>query len=417
MPDTIRAAILSLGTEITSGIIKDTHGSFLGAELSAMGIQVDRTCQMRDDSNIIQMVQELVKEHDVLLITGGLGPTSDDLTREAIAHAAGIDLVFDESLWEALKQRFGLSKAEANRKQAMVPFGFQVLQNPNGTAPGIWGKVKGHIICAMPGPPREMEPMFRESVRPLIADELELELPLETEASSFLIPEAMLEDVFLKKSFGKLQWRTRFQAYKISFYLMGGSRSQQEEFLTSLRAEFGEQLIRPGNVTAAGLAFKALQEKGLSFATAESCTGGMIGSMFTDIPGASECYWGGFITYDNQAKIKTLGLDAETIESKGAVSEEVVEQMALGTLHASTADVSVAVSGIAGPSGGTEQKPVGTVCIAVARRDGLIRSWRFHFGSRRDIVRRRAAVAALLLVELAVREADRLDMVADWHYS
>lgn len=408
---------MSLGTEITSGIIKDTHGRFLGAELTAMGVQVEQSCQMRDDPAIMPMVQELVRTHQLVLITGGLGPTSDDLTREAIAEAAGVQLRFDTDLWEHLKDRYGLSKAEANRKQAMIPEGFHAVPNPQGTAPGLWGQVDGCMVCAMPGPPRELEPMFLASVRPVIAEELQLELVSELEASTFLIPEAVLEDVCRKYADGSISWRTRFQAYKISLYLSGGSRKEQEAFLATLKEHFGYGLVQEGDIDPAAALFETLKEKGRKLATAESCTGGLIGALLTDIAGVSACYWGGFITYDNEAKVEELNVDASVLERFGAVSEEVVLQMASGALDRSGADTAVAVSGIAGPEGGTPEKPVGTVWIALAGSDGMQRAWKFDFGSRRSIIRRRTAVAAFLLTDLALREPNRLDMVNRWHYS
>ena len=417
MPKIIRAAILSLGTEITSGIIKDTHGRFLGAELTAMGVQVEKTCQMRDDPGIIPAVRELVAGHQLVVITGGLGPTSDDLTREAIAEASGVDVVFDAGLWEELKQRFGLSKAEANRKQAMAPAGFHVVPNPNGTAPGLWGRVDDCLVCAMPGPPRELEPMFYASVRPVIAEELQLKLVTELEASSFLIPEAVLEDVCNRYADGAVSWRTRFQPYKISLYLAGGSEEHQDLFLNKLKDHFGTGLVRSGDVDMARAVFEALKGKGWRLATAESCTGGLIGSLLTEIPGVSAHYWGGFITYNDQAKRKELNVKGDTLERCGAVSEEVVMEMASGALSRSGTDIALAVSGIAGPDGGTAEKPVGTVWIALATAEGEKRAWKFDFGSRRGIIRRRTAVAAFLLADLMLRVPNRLDMVNRWHYS
>lgn len=417
MPKIIRAAILSLGTEITSGIIKDTHGRFLGAELTAMGVQVEKTCQMRDDPGIIPAVRELVAGHQLVVITGGLGPTSDDLTREAIAEASGVDVVFDAGLWEELKQRFGLSKAEANRKQAMTPAGFHVVPNPNGTAPGLWGRVDDCLVCAMPGPPRELEPMFYASVRPVIAEELQLKLVTELEASSFLIPEAVLEDVCNRYADGAVSWRTRFQPYKISLYLAGGSEEHQDLFLNKLKDHFGTGLVRSGDVDMARAVFEALKGKGWRLATAESCTGGLIGSLLTEIPGVSAHYWGGFITYNDQAKRKELNVKGDTLERCGAVSEEVVMEMASGALSRSGTDIALAVSGIAGPDGGTAEKPVGTVWIALATAEGEKRAWKFDFGSRRGIIRRRTAVAAFLLADLMLRVPNRLDMVNRWHYS
>jgi len=415
----ITAAILSLGTEITSGVIQDTHGHFLASELSAMGVQVKRIWLMQDDPEVMRGVRYLVSRHQLVLITGGLGPTSDDLTREAIAEAANLTLAFDDSLWEKLKDLYGLSKAEANRKQAMVPEGFHVLPNENGTAPGIWGMVDGCLISALPGPPRELEPMFHRLLRPVLAEQLHLDLQVETEVSCFLIPEAMLEDACVKIG-GKVEgvrWRTRFQPYRISLYLVGGNGEQRETFIELLQQEFGESLVRPGDSEAAVLLFTALKRFDVQLASVESCTGGLIGSLITNISGSSEVFWGGFITYDNQAKQRLVGVQKKTLEAEGAVSAAVVLEMAKGALDQSTADVSVSISGIAGPSGGTVEKPVGTVWIAVALRGGFSRAFHFSFGTRRDIVRRRAAVAALLLTELMVRKPESLDMVKHWHYS
>ena len=425
MPNTVTltAAILSLGTEITSGVIQDTHGRFLASELSAMGVQVKRIWLMQDEPEVIPAVRTLIQKHGLVLITGGLGPTSDDLTREAISEAAGISLVFDNALWEELKNRYGLSKAEANRKQAMVPEGFQVLPNANGTAPGIWGKVDSCLIAALPGPPRELEPLFQHLLRPVLVEQLQLNTQAETEVSCFLIPEAMLEDACLKtgRNVPEVQWRTRFQAHRISLYLVGSTSQQREEFIDKLQHEFGEALVRRGDNEAAALLLETLKQAEVQLASVESCTGGMIGALITNIPGSSEGYWGGFITYDNKAKQSAVGVGHSTLETSGAVSEPAVLEMAEGTLEKSTADVSVAVSGIAGPSGGTMEKPVGTVWIAVSRRtkQRTIHSRAFHFtfGSRRDIVRRRAAVAALLLAEIMVRKPESLDMVQYWHYS
>ncbi len=415
----ITAAILSLGTEITSGIIQDTHGRFLASELSSIGVQVKRIWLMQDDSEIISAVQDLVNEHRLVIITGGLGPTSDDLTREAIAEAAHVSLVFNDALWNELKDRYGLSKAEANRKQAMVPEGFHVVPNSNGTAPGLWGEVNGCMVAAMPGPPRELEPMFQEQLRPVITDQLRLQVQEETEVSCFLIPEAMLEDACLKagRAVEGVLWRTRFQPYRISLYLVGGTRQQREEFVMTLQQEFGEELVRLGDSEAAALLLHTLKQMNARFVSVESCTGGLIGSLITNISGSSEVYWGGFITYDNGAKQDMVGVKAATLESEGAVSEATVLEMAHGAVTYSSADVAVAVSGVAGPTGGTAEKPVGTVWIAVARKGVATRAFHFSFGSRRDIVRRRAAVAAMLLTELMVRKPESLDMVKHWHYS
>ncbi len=384
-----------------------------------MGVQVKRIWLMQDDDEVISAVRSLIDEHSVVLITGGLGPTSDDLTREAMAVAAGIPLVFDESLWEELKNRYGLSKAQANRKQAMVPEGFHVLPNANGTAPGLWGRVGNSLVAAMPGPPRELEPMFQRLLRPVLSEALQLTAQDETEVSCFLIPEAMLEDACVKagQTAAGVRWRTRFQSYRISLYLVGGSQPARDAFIRFIQQEFGAPLVRRGDTEAAALLLEALKQADAHFVSVESCTGGLVGSLVTAIPGSSEAYWGGYITYDNAAKQRLVGVRAQTLEQHGAVSESTVIEMAQGALTQSGAEAAVAVSGVAGPGGGTPEKPVGTVWIAVAGGEGVARAFHFNFGTRRDIVRRRAAVAALLLTELMVRKPASLDTVNDWHYS
>lgn len=384
-----------------------------------MGVQVKRIWLMQDDDEVIPAVRALINSHNTVLITGGLGPTSDDLTREAIAEAAGVPLVFDDSLWKELKNRYGLSKAQANRKQAMVPEGFHVLPNVNGTAPGLWGYVGRSLVAAMPGPPRELEPMFQMLLRPVLTEELQLTEQDETEVSCFLIPEAMLEDACVKagqKAAG-VRWRTRFQSYRISLYLVGGSRQARETFVQALQQEFGAPLVRKGDTEAAVLLLETLKGADAHLVSVESCTGGLIGSLITAIPGSSAAYWGGFITYANEAKQQVVSVGAQTLEQHGAVSEATVMEMALGALAYSKAEASVAVSGVAGPGGGSPEKPVGTIWIAVAGSNRSARAFHFNFGTRRDIVRRRAAVAALLLTELMVRKPDSLDTVKDWHYS
>lgn len=382
-----------------------------------MGIIVDRICSLRDGPEAASFIEEAIRDYQLVIITGGLGPTADDITREAVARAAGVETVFQNALWEDLQSRYGLSKAKANRRQAQIPRGFHPVRNNNGTAPGFWGSVNGSMVCALPGPPRELQPMFFETLQERIGSFFQLDAKEFTELSTFLIPEAVLEDVCAEKRVGDVQWRTRFQPNKISLYLEGGDVSHRAAFAGGLRERFGEDLVREGNVEAFELLHATAGKRGVKIAAAESCTGGLFAALMTDLPGSSEIFWGSVVSYDNEAKMKILGVDEELLRSHGAVSREVAEAMATGLRDYAGTEYSLAISGIAGPSGGSEEKPVGTVCFSVAGEEFGVRSWLMNLGTRRQIVRRRGAVCAALLVEKAIRDFRSLDRLEKWNYS
>ncbi len=282
MPKDVHGCIISLGTEITEGIIQDTHGRFLSGELTSMGIIVDRICTLRDGPEAASFIEEAIRDFQLVIITGGLGPTADDITREAVARAAGVESVFQDELWEDLQGRYGLSKARANRRQAQIPQGFHPVRNNNGTAPGFWGSVNGRMVCALPGPPRELQPMFFETLQERISSFFRLDAKEFTELSTFLIPEAVLEDVCAEERAGEVQWRTRFQPYKISLYLEGGDGSDRAAFARGLRERFGEDLVQEGNIDAFEILHTAAKEAGSKIAAAVSCTGGLFATLMTD---------------------------------------------------------------------------------------------------------------------------------------
>ena len=417
MHKTVHAILFSLGTEITEGIIQDTHGKFLASELSALGIRVDKICALRDGPEATKTLQDAIHGYDLIMITGGLGPTTDDITREAVASAAGVPIVYQEELFDAIERNYALSKARANRRQAQIPEGFSVVENHNGTAPGFWGEGNGSMVAALPGPPRELRPMFFDSLKGEIASFFHVEMKETTEVSTFLIPEAILEDVCSELRPEAVEWRTRFQPYRISLYLEGGSEAERRDFVRGLEERFGDELVRDGEVEAFGLLSDAAREKDYTIVAAESCTGGLFGKLITDLPGSSEIFWGSFVTYSNEAKTKAVGVREETLREYGAVSEETVAEMAEGVRTRSGADVGLSISGVAGPSGGSDDKPVGTVCFGISGEEFGVRAWTMDLGTRRDIIRRRSAVAAALLAELAIRAPERLDRVEKWNYS
>jgi nicotinamide-nucleotide amidase len=413
------AVILSAGTELTEGIIQDTHVRFLASHLTSMGMVVLRGVQLPDDAAAFRdEVDRAVRDACLVIVTGGLGPTADDLTREVVAAAAGAGLEFHPEVWEGLLRRFaGRKISDTNRKQAMAPSGFALLPNPNGTAPGFHGTVGDALVVALPGPPSELRPMFAESVIPLLRSRFGG--PGEGDilwGTALMVPESSLEEA-LKICSGAasaVRWGTRVDEDRITFSLRGGRAEDRTALFERLAAHLDPVRIRPGDTRPAQALTEALIGSKATLVTAESCTGGMIGKYMTDLPGSSRVFWGGFAAYSYEAKQRLLGVDAGLLERHGAVSEQAVRAMAEGSLAASGADASIAVSGIAGPEGGTVEKPVGTVWIAVGLRGRGCVARLFFFSGSRDMVRRRTAVAAMLFAESRLQGREFLDTRAKW---
>jgi competence/damage-inducible protein CinA-like protein len=411
------AIVLSVGTELTEGIIQDTHIRFLASELTSLGFTVCRGVQVPDNPR--QFAEELSRaaaEASLVIITGGLGPTTDDLTRETVAQAAGVPLEFHPEVWDSLLERFkGRRISDTNRKQAEAPRGFALVPNPNGTAPGFHGEVGGALVIALPGPPSELRPMFSQSVLPILARRFGSASTKDILwGTALMVPESNLEEALRAARRGALAWGTRVDEDRIVFSLRGGTASQRAECFAALAASLGPMRIREGETRPAQLLTDALARRGVSLVTAESCTGGLLGKYMTDLPGSSRVYWGGYVSYSNAAKTGMIGVRGDVLENAGAVSEDAVIGMAEGALSRSEAGVSIAVSGIAGPDGGSADKPVGTVWMAVALRDGGTGARLFNFSGSRDMIRRRSAVAAMLFAEARLLGREFLDTRTKW---
>jgi competence/damage-inducible protein CinA-like protein len=411
------AIVLSVGTELTEGIIQDTHVRFLASELTSLGFTVCRGMQVPDNPR--QFALELGRataEASLVIITGGLGPTTDDLTRETVAQAAGVPLEFHPEVWDGLLQRFkGRRISDTNRKQAEAPRGFELVPNPNGTAPGFHGEVGSALVIALPGPPSELRPMFGQSILPILAARFGSASTKDILwGTALMVPESNLEEALRDARRGELSWGTRVDEDRIVFSLRGGQVRDREACFAALAASLGPTRIREGETRPAQLLTDALASRGVSLVTAESCTGGLIGKYMTDLPGSSRVYWGGYVSYSNAAKTGMIGVGARVLEDAGAVSQEAVVSMAQGALSRSEAAVSIAVSGIAGPDGGSADKPVGTVWMAVALRDGETTARLFNFTGSRDMIRRRSAVAAMLFAEARLLGRDFLDTRTKW---
>ena len=391
----MRIEILNTGTELMLGNTVNTHAAWLGRELFQLGLRIARQTTVPDGEAIREAIGESVARADVLIVTGGLGPTSDDLTKEIAAEVLGLELRTDAAALAALEAFFamrGRPMADANRKQALVPAGADVLANPNGTAPGIHipPRLNGRDNCAvflLPGPPRELYPMFHAEVVPRLRDLTgEAAAPSALELKFTGIGESDFHqgiDARLAQVPG-LEYGYCASIGEVDLRLIGtpealvrGRAIAMERFTPCLVSDDGASL---GEVVV-----RLLTARHRVLATAESCTGGLIAHRITNVPGASAVFTHGFVTYSNKAKRGLLGVSADALVAHGAVSETVACQMAAGALRVSGADIAVAVTGIAGPAGGTPEKPVGTAWIGLATPNAAATAFRvYHPRNRHD---------------------------------
>jgi nicotinamide-nucleotide amidase len=403
--------LLNTGSELMLGRVLNTHQQWLCRRLSDLGYVVTRQVAVPDTAPDIQSaVREALSRADFVVVTGGLGPTSDDLTRDLIAQLLGKKLRRDDAVLDHIKRRFAARKLpmpKNNEVQALVPEGAQVLANPNGTAPGLamkidedggWkmedGKKSGppSSIChppssrsakwlvMLPGPPRELRPMFNEQVVPLLRREFPLDVPfvcrtLRTsgEAESRVQEKIQPPLAALVAAGLEVGYCARVGQVDVRLSARGAGGEQLVRAAeTSVREIFNAQIYGVDDEEIEAVVVRLLTEHKQTLALAESCTGGGIAHRVTNVPGASAIFLGGWVTYSNESKQKFLGVRAETLVAHGAVSEAVAREMAEGARQQTGADFAVAVTGIAGPGGGTKDKPVGTVFIALAGEFGAV---------------------------------------------
>ena len=408
-----RIGILSTGSEILQGMYPDTNAQFIAGQLTAMGYETSVIMISRDDEDeIVAAMRALFGREDMIISTGGLGPTFDDALRGAAARLWETPLRSDERAWEMIQQRFAGRPGgvpESNRVQTMIPEGGTTLYNHYGTAPGfiLEGSGECPALAALPGPPREMQPMFLEQVGPY----LEKAFPVEMRQAIFEIRTAGVSESSLNESVSDLAGSRP----DVDVALLAGDgmarvrltlRGKDESDLERLRGEMtGEIVGRVGAENVWGFGDDTLEEAvgrmltemGMTIVAAESCTGGMINAALTDIPGSSAYVERGYVVYSNAVKSELLGVDSETLMKHGAVSSETAAEMAEGALRAAEAGIAVSVTGIAGPAGGSKEKPVGLVWFGVATCDET-ETHRFQFPGSRPMVRRYAVTRALDLV-------------------
>lgn len=399
------AAVLCIGTELTRGEIVNTNASWLSEELTDRGIEVGAIETIADDRPlIVETLHRLSAKHLVIVCTGGLGPTTDDITSECVAEALGVPLVRDEASLAAIRTRmekFGRVMAESNKKQADFPTGARVLQNRKGTAPGFQVALGHAQAFFMPGVPREMKSMFGEQVAPALEPFVKGQM-FQVRLKTFGMTESAVNDRLdgiEAEHAVTLAYRAHFPEIEVKVLARGDNcaeraRTAADAVITRLGLDvvYGE-----GDVTFAQQLGKLLVERKLTLAVAESCTGGTVGRLLTERGGASEFFVGGVICYANRVKEGLLGVPAALLAEHGAVSAPVARAMAQGALAALGSDLALALTGVAGPSGGTADKPVGLVHFAVASPAGTSDRQMVFPGSRTQ-VRDLAAFAGLSLV-------------------
>ncbi len=385
----MRIEVVNTGTELLLGKVVNTHAGYFGQELFKLGLRIQRQTTIPDGDDIRVVLSEAFPRCDIILVTGGLGPTSDDITREVVADMLGRPLHLDQSILDAITEMFrrrGLKQNRSNERQAMVPSGALVLENPNGTAPGLYlpadREAGSPHLFLLPGPPRELKPMFESLVYPSIAGLQDTgRAPLEwRNFKIFGVGESSLASVLEPDFAGISDLEVGYCARlgEVDLRLIG-SGAAVDEASSLVRAGFSPHIVTESEDAIEKVILELLLERGETVATAESCTGGLIASTLTDVPGSSAVFQRGYVTYSNEAKIAILGVSEVLLAQHGAVSIEAVEAMARGCLEAGAADHAIAVSGIAGPGGGSDAKPVGTVYVAVASREGDVFSKRYFF--------------------------------------
>ncbi|QKG52215.1 competence/damage-inducible protein A [Hymenobacter sp. BRD67] len=407
--------IMTIGDELLYGQVVDTNSAFMGQQLGSLGLRVRQITSVSDRADeIVAALDQARQRVKVILTTGGLGPTKDDLTKHVLARYFGRELVLHEPTLrhvEEIFKRFNRPMLDVNRQQALVPAGCEVLPNAVGTAPGMWLEDGGTVFISMPGVPFEMKKLMTDQVLPRLQAKFQL-APIE----HVVIMTAGLGESFLAEKIK--DWEAALPAnVKLAYLPSLGSvrlrltgtaddepnlRDRMLKLLPALREHIGSYIFAEEDISLEVAVGRLLQAKGWQLGTAESCTGGAVAQRITSVPGSSAYFRGSVVAYDNDLKESLLGVNAETLGQHGAVSEPTVREMAEGARARLGCDVALATSGIAGPGGGTPLKPVGTICIACATPAGTVsRQFSVDRGRQTNIEYTTQAVLILLWQQLA----------------
>ncbi|MBO7264762.1 MAG: competence/damage-inducible protein A [Alistipes sp.] len=409
----MKATVITIGDEILIGQIVDTNTVSIARQLNNVGIRIAEKLSIGDDKqSIVETLERAARNSNVVIITGGLGPTKDDITKHTLAQYFGSKLVYNEVEGEhvrGLLARRGIPFTELNRGQAMLPECCTVLHNAHGTAPGMWFDTpEGGVVVSLPGVPFEMEHLMQDLVIPMLKERFELQSIVHRTLITRGIPESILAERISEWEDALPEYlhlaylpspnivRLRLSAYGVDGGVAEGEISRQFELLRSI---IGDNIVGFEGATIEQLVHEIMTTNSLKLAVAESCTGGTIASKFTAMPGASSYFMAGVVSYSNEAKRDILGVSMDDIITYGAVSEQVACQMAEGVRRVAGADYAIATTGIAGPGGGSEAKPVGTVWIAVATPSKTFALMRNSGTDRGQIISRASAYAIEMLYQ------------------
>lgn len=402
----LTAEIIAIGSELLTPEKVDTNSLWLTGKLNEIGIEVKLKTVVGDDElRLEETIRDAVKRSDIVISTGGLGPTEDDITRKISAKAIDRELVYHTEIEADLRERFrkwGREMPEINKRQAFVIDGAEILPNPNGSAVGMCVEFASKIFVILPGPPRENKPMFENFILPKLREMAgEIYVKRKMLKVSGLGESAVDEAVApIYTTYKNVQTSILFNKSEIEVHLMAQAKTEAEaevvlnELAGKIAEKLGIAVFSTNGEAMEEVVGKLLSERGKTLSIAESCTGGLIGERLTDVAGSSKYFIEGAVTYANDAKIRTLNVPKEVIEANGAVSAPTAEAMAKGMRERSGTDFAISVTGIAGPDGGTEEKPVGTVFIGYADVN-QVKSKKFVLPGDRYLVRWRASSAAL----------------------
>jgi nicotinamide-nucleotide amidase len=402
----MRAALLNTGTELLLGDVQDTHLAFIAREIFPLGLRIQERRTVPDTEAIRHTLAELLPRCEILFVTGGLGPTGDDITREMVAETFGLELRQDPQLLASLQQRLQLRRinwAAGIARQADVPAGAQVLPNENGSAPGFYlkaninSRISSPHIFVLPGPPRELQPMFRKFAMPILRSIVPAPALLERRLYKIAgMGESLVERAIGGKVLAipdiELGYCARPGEVEVRII---GKAEPIEQADAIIRSALGPSIFSTAGENLEEVVVKLLTKRNETLTTAESCTGGLIADRITNVPGASNVFIAGYVCYANQAKVDMLNVDPKLIESYGAVSEAVSRALAEGARAHAGSNYALATTGIAGPTGGSPEKPVGTVYVALALAESETVVKRFFFPTDRETFKQLTAQSAL----------------------
>lgn len=405
----LSAEIIAIGSELLTPAKTDTNSLWLTEKLNEIGIEVKlKTIVGDDELRLEETIKDALKRSDVVISTGGLGPTEDDITRKVSARAVGRELVFEQELVDDLKERFrrwSKEMPEINKRQAFIIEGAKVLPNPNGSAVGMSVEIEDKIFVILPGPPRELKPMFENHVLPKMrekAGEIFVKRKvLRVTGMGESAADEMIAPIYTQ--YKNPQTSTLFNKSELEIHLTAQCRSEaeadslNEELAAKIIDKLGIAVFSTNGETMEEVVGKLLTENGKTLAVAESCTGGLISERLTEVAGSSEYFIEGAVTYSNESKIRTLNVSPQLIKNYGAVSAEVCEAMAKGIREKAQTDYAISVTGIAGPSGGSEEKPVGLVFVGFAD-ENEVKSITINLPGDRYLIRWRSSQFALDLL-------------------